>query len=239
MKQGHFVEGLSNSARLMAGVAAVENRGAREAGILAVESDPGYGKSRTLLRLAVIKQQTALVRGKAAWTPLWATHDLASALGISVSRHRIKDAFSAVVQHLMERPHLLIVDEVNHATRNLKVIETLRDISDMTECTLVIAGNRGFIADIKPYPMIYDRIFQTVTFGPASFEDARLMCQQMTEVKIADDLIAEIHRRTNGKLRLVMNAIARVEAFGRKGRGTVTLADYAGRPLLNEDGDKR
>lgn len=233
MKQRHFVEGLSNGQQLMAAIAQAENRAAPEKNWILVEGDPGFGKSRATTRAAVQKD-ARFVRAKAGWTPHWALADLADVLSIP-RRHRTEDLLRDIVIELMTRPRMLFVDEIDHAARTERVLETLRDITDQTECILVAVGMKSAQGLVKRFPQIFGRITRIVTFGPASFDDVKLMCTELTDVKIADDLIEEMRRRTGGKLREVMDCIARVEAVGRKSRETVTLASWGNRPLLTED----
>jgi DNA transposition AAA+ family ATPase len=234
MKTGHYVEGLSNMTRLMAKIAEAENRGAREAGIVAVPGKPGFGKSKALMRLSIVKG-AALVRAKAAWTENWAVSDICIALGLQEAS-RTKTMVNAIIAELMARPRPLIVDEINHAVRRLEVIETLRDISDTAEQIVVMGGTEDAFHRMKPKTAVYDRIYGFAPFGPATVDDVKLMCRQLTDVDIADDLVALIRERSQGKLRLVMNAIARVEAFGKKNRGKITRDMWGDRPLLADDG---
>jgi xanthine/CO dehydrogenase XdhC/CoxF family maturation factor len=64
--------------------------------------------------------------------------------------------------------------------------------------------------------------------------DIALICAQLCEMEVAPDLAEEIRRVCGGRMRLVMNAIARVERYGR-GNRKVSLADMKGRPLLAND----
>lgn len=233
MKTGHYVEGLSNTARLYATVRQAEERGAPEACWVLAEGKPGFGKSRDILKLAFHKS-AAIVRAKAGWTPRWMLTDLADALGVARA-HRAQDLFNAVLAELMQRPRMLVIDEIDHAARNLFALETLRDLTDASECVLLAAGMEGARGMMKRYPQIYSRIAAIVTYGPATADDVQTMCAQLTDVQIGDDLAAKIQARTNGRLRDVMNAIARVEAFGRKQRGIITSEMYGERPLLNDD----
>lgn len=242
MKVGHFVEGLSNETRFLTALKDIEQRGAPEANWMLVEGDPGYGKTNLLIRHAFRNRdaRVAMVRAKADWTAKWALTDLADALG--VQRYRTTQALAdAIIQDLMEkqakRGFCLIVDEINHAARKVEVLETLRDLTDTAECIMIAGGMRGVGSKLKAHRQIYDRIDQHVDFRPATVGDVRKMCDALSEVKIADDMVEEMQRRTQGRLRLVMGAIARVEAWGRRNvrGGQVTLALYGKLPLLSDE----
>jgi hypothetical protein len=234
MKTGVFVDNLSNVTRFMDATRAVEARGSREASWLLVEGDPGYGKTGTLMWYAA-PRTPVFVRAKADWSPMWALRDLAATLGVQ-PMHRMHLLFEAVCNDLMARgcPPIL-VDEIDHAARSVRVLETLRDITDVTECTLIAGGMKGAQAMMKRFPQIHSRIAEIVSFAPAAPPDVQTVCDALSEVEIAADMAELICKRTQGRLRLIKNAIARVEAFGKKGRGAVTCERWANRPLLNED----
>jgi hypothetical protein len=234
MKTGHFVEGLSNVQRFLDGQRTVEARGAREASWHLVKGEPGYGKSRTLLWWGA-RKTNVVVRAKADWTPAWALKDICACLGLQQS-HRVNVMFEAVCNELMAKGcPPLVIDEIDHAARSVRVLETLRDITDVSECVLVAGGMKDAEGLMKRYPQIHSRIAKVTNFGPATAADVGLICEQLCELDLAGDLADEIRRVTAGRVRLVMNAIARVERFGKGARGELKLADVKGRPLLAAD----
>jgi len=234
MKTGHFVEGLSNVQRFLAGQRTTEQRGAREANWHLVKGEPGYGKSRTLMWWGA-KRTLAVLRAKADWTPAWLLRDLCQALGLQQS-YRANVMFESVCNELMTRGcPPIVIDEIDHAARSFRVIETLRDITDTSECILVAGGMKDAEAMMKRYPQIYSRIAKVTSFGPATAADVSQICEQLCDVELAPDLADEITRRTQGRVRLVMNAIARVELFSKGTRGKVGLADLKGKALITAD----
>lgn len=234
MRLGHFVEGLSNVQRFLDGQKTVESRGAREAGWHLVKGEPGYGKSRTLMWWGA-KKTSVVVRAKADWTPRWALQDIAACLGLSQG-HRTATMFEAICNDLMAKGcPPLVIDEIDHAARSVRVLETLRDITDVSECILVAGGMKDAEGMMKRYPQIHSRVAKVTSFAPATAADVALICEQLCEVELAPDLAEEVRRVTQGRVRLIMNAIARVERFAKGTRGKVSVADIKGRPLISND----
>ena len=234
MKTGHHVEGLSNETRLLSKLEEVAHRGAPEASWIMAVGEPGYGKSKALTRLGV-RHGGVMVRGKADWTPKWMLNELAETLGVA-RKGTTQAQFEAVLAELMNKQPLIIVDEIDHVARKLRCLETLRDLTDLSECVLIAGGTKTALETIKAYKQLHSRIFDVVTFGPASIKDVTMICEALTDVGIAPDLVAEIQRRTQGRLRLVMNAIARIEAVGKRQRlKVVKLEDFGARPLTNDE----
>lgn len=232
MKTGHFVEGLSNVQRFLDGQRTVENRGAREASWHLVKGEPGFGKSRTLMWWGA-KRSPVVVRAKADWTPAWALKDISACLGLTQT-HRVNVMFDAVCAELMAKGcPPIVIDEIDHAARSVRVLETLRDITDTSESILVAGGMKDSEGLMKRYPQIHSRIAKVTNFSAATADDVSLICGQLCDLDLAPDLAEEIRRVTQGRVRLVMNAIARVERFGKGARGQLKLADIKGKPLIS------
>lgn len=221
----------SNYERFQEGLSALEGRGAAEASLLLVTGEAGFGKSETVDRWAV-QTGAAYLRAKVEWTPHYFMIDLAEALKID-GRGRSKDVFGRIAGVLGAQQIPLVVDEIEHCLRDgAKVLEAIRDLSDLTEVTVVMVGMEQVQARIARYPQIASRIAHVVNFGPATLDDVKLACAQLAEISIAHDLAEEIHKQAKGRMREVMNAIALVERDTvRNGAKAVALADMVGRPL--------
>ena len=224
----------SNYERFRNAISAVENRGAPEASMLLVAGDPGFSKSIIVNRWAV-EQRAIYLRAKVGWTPSRFLAELAEELKVEASG-RSKEVFARIVAAIGKEQMPIIIDEVQHTLADgARVLEAVRDISDLTETIIVlVAGEERVQLRIARYPQISSRILRMVEFHAASLEDVRRCCEELAEVTIADDLVEEIHRQSAGRMRDVINAIAAVEQSAkRNGKKKVALADFAGKALVN------
>ncbi len=231
MRTGVFVEGLSNEQKFHAGLRAIMERGAPEACWMLCEGEPGFGKTRLLHRYAVQKD-CAFVRAKADWTPNWMLRDLADVLGAPLA-HATEALFRNVLAELMQRQCTVMIDEFDHAARSIRVTETLRDLTDAAETPLIAGAMKGCFAKLKRYQQIRSRVGEVVSFTPATAGDVKALCKALIDVPLADDLIALIQTQTGGRLRDIMNAIARIEARMKNARGAVTAEMWGGKPLVS------
>ena len=79
------------------------------------------------------------------------------------------------------------------------------------------------------HQQISSRIFNWVEFAPASAADVAAVCQQLADVQIEPDLVQRIHAETEGRMRSVLNAIARIEGVARAASKTrMASADMRG-----------
>ena len=237
MKTGIYCSDISNVKRFQAGVATLAARGAEEASWLLVQGDPGLGKSRALQWYSVQKD-AVLVRAKAGWTIPWMLKDICYALDLQ-PRHSSTLMFDQIVNECVMRDPLLIVDEIEHAARKIKTLETLRDLTDISGVTLIAAGMKGIRQQLKAHKQVYNRIADVVEFTPATVDDVRLLCAELSEFNIADDLVTRIHTETGGIFREVLNSIARVEQSMKRNKGQTITANMASLVLLTNDGRSR
>lgn len=223
-----------NYERFAAGVAAVENRGAAEAGMMLVHGHPGYGKSETLTHWAV-ETGAVFLRANVDWTPRYFLVELAKALAVD-PRGTSEQLFNRMLAVIATQQLPLVVDEAEATLKDhAAVLEKIRDFSDRTETMVVLVGMDTIQRSIARHPQISSRIAQVVEFTAASLEDVALTCQQLAEVKIAPDLVAEIHRQSGGRMREVMNAIACVERVGRmNGLAQVDVAAVEGMSITHD-----
>lgn len=229
----HFVK-VSNYKRFRAGITAVENRGAAEAGWMLITGEAGHGKSATVDNWAA-ETGAVYLRAKVEWTPSYFFHELAQRLGVD-THGRPKHLFSRLLATVGQQQIPIVIDEVEHALRdNAAVLEGLRDLTDLTETPAILIGMEQAQTKISRHLQISSRIAQVVTFQSATQDDVRLTCTELSEVAIADDLCAEIHRQSAGRMRELLNAIATVERTAlRNGQKQVALADMVGQVLTHD-----
>jgi DNA transposition AAA+ family ATPase len=223
-----------NYERFAAGVAAVEGRGAAEAGMMLVFGQPGYGKSEVLTNWAV-DSGAVFLRANIDWTPRYFLVELAKALAVD-PRGTSEGLFNRLLAVIATQQIPLVVDEAEATLKDhAAVLEKIRDFSDRTETMVVLVGMKDIQTSIAKHQQISSRIAQVVEFGPASLEDVALTCQQLSEVPIAPDLVAEIHRQTGGRMREIMNAIATVERVGKmNGLAQVDVAAVEGMTITHD-----
>lgn len=223
-----------NYERFSAGVAAVENRGAAEAGMMLVYGQPGYGKSEVLTNWAV-DAEAVFLRANIDWTPRYFLVELAKALAVD-PRGTSEQLFNRMLAVIATQQIPLVIDEAEATLKDhAAVLEKIRDFSDRTETMVILVGMEAIQKRIAAHPQISSRIAQVVEFAPASLEDVALTCQQLAEVRIAPDLVAEIHRQSAGRMREVMNAIATVERVGlMNGLAEVDMAAVEGMSITHD-----
>jgi DNA transposition AAA+ family ATPase len=188
----------------------LEQRGSREASWLATSGQPGLGKTKTVQWFAV-EQDAVYVRGKANWSVRWMLQEIAEEYSLE-SGGSIKELFAQVLGRMATVQKPLVIDEARNLLHDAKLLETLRDLTDVTECPLILSGEDFVLKRLTTrYPQIRSRISETVDFRPASIEDVALICREICEVQVTGDVVAAIYRQSSGHVREIKNAIGAVE----------------------------
>jgi DNA transposition AAA+ family ATPase len=212
MKKG-FVQN-SNYARFLQAVKAVEQRGAREASLMLVTGPAGLGKSETVDRFAV-DTNAVYLRAKETWSKRGMLSEMADTLRIqtNATNHEMQ---ARIIGAIGARQTPIIIDEAEFTIRSsASILECVRDISDLTETLVVLVGMESIESRIARYPQISSRIAQVVHFQTLTEQDIQLTCKQLAEVEITADLQRELHRQSDGKMRLLMNGIATIERIAK------------------------
>lgn len=224
----------SNWERFTDGIQTVENRGAREACMLAVFGEPGLGKTSTLTRWA-IEQNAIYVTAQAGWTVNEMLRAMTSSKPSMPQYHSMRETRAAIIGHVMRNQVPIVVDEAEHVLAGRELIETLRGISDMCQTPLVLVGMAKMQQRLARFPQVASRIADTVFFQPVTDNDVLLTCREMADVEITRDLALELSRQCQGKMRLVLNGIARIEQFAKiNGLKTVSWQDMRGMELAHD-----
>jgi DNA transposition AAA+ family ATPase len=233
MKQA-FVK-TENYARFAAGVKAVEQRGAAEAGMMLVHGRPGYGKSHIVYRYAE-ESGAVFLRANVDWTPKYYLIALAGALNMDASG-TAQQIFDRLLRVLIERQPPIIIDEAEFTLRdNAAVLEKIRDFSDRAELTVVLVGMENIQKAIARHKQISSRIAQVVEFGPSSPADVALACKTLCDFALSDDLMREVHRLSAGRMREVLNILAGIERMARGNglKGPLGVSHFAGVALAHD-----
>lgn len=232
MKKGFvFTE---NFRRLQQAQAAVEARGAREAGLVIVKGPYGVGKSALLARWAS-DQQAVFVRCKESWTKRALLDELAEVIGID-KRGRNAEVQGRIIGRLSASMVPLCFDEADHLVRSTaSLLEIIRDITDITGVACFLVGMERFGDTLARYGHIASRVNRVVELQPLTPADTAEACKALAEVDIAPELVTRIHTESQGRMRLVMGAIGAIEQLAQaNGWKRVGLEQMRGKGLVVE-----
>lgn len=195
-------------------------------GMALIYGEPGLGKSRTAIWWC-LKNDGAFVRSKKLMTGYWLLEEVVSELGEAPMR-RTSDLFRQVVDQLLSRPRPLMIDEADYLCYDSRVIETLRDIHDITNAPVIFIGMDMADKKLRRYRHLYDRFSEIVKFADLTAADVRIIADELCEVKLSDDAVEYVHSMSN-KFRRIIVELYKAEAVARANRLEVITAANLGR----------
>lgn len=242
MKQA-FVN-TENVKRLQDALTALEQRGASEACWSIVDGIPGLGKTTATQRLAV-RMSNVFIRSRTDMTPQWLLADLLKSMGITEPEHSYKKRFEQTISTLArfkmnaddrKERFAIFIDEADAISRSGKLMETLRDITDLLEVTTVLVGMGKLRANLTRFPQIASRVGQVVEFQPLPLSDIKKLFDARCEVEVDEGLIKQVATLSRGIAREALEGIAAIERFAAVNPkdSAITVQDMVGHVIMKD-----
>lgn len=234
MKKGFVIT--ENFKRLADAQAQVAKRGAREAGLVIIQGPFGVGKSDIVERWAS-DNNAHFLRCMETWTKRAMLDALAERMGLD-TKGRNSEVQARIIGRLAVDMSTLIFDEADFLIRDrgtATLLEVARDITDTTGVVCMLVGMHRLGDKIARHGHIASRVARVVNFERLPLADVQAACTKLCEVPLADDVVAAVHQQSDGRMRLVLNAIANLEEWAKaNGWKRVEGAHVKGRQLCVE-----
>ena len=107
---------------------------------------------------------------------------------------------------------ILVIDEIDYAFKNKKILGSIRDIVDQTLSIVVLVG----MSDAKESLLsadahYFDRCNFFCQFKPLDVSDLTLLCKEVCEVEVDDIVIKHVAKRTKGNIRKFIKSLYSLE----------------------------
>lgn len=204
---------VKNVAALSAAYEALTTRDAGIPGMGLVHGYTGAGKTTGITWL-VNKTKGVYARANATWTPSAMLCHLMGELG-ALPMQRASAMLDFIHKALVQQHRPLFIDEADYLLSNLKMLEALRDIHDLSGMPVVLIGMEGIERRLITRPQLARRISQWVEFRPADLEDADILARTVCEVAVTEDLLHTLHTEAKGSMGLMTVGLARIEALAK------------------------
>jgi DNA transposition AAA+ family ATPase len=206
----------------------LKNSGEHVPKMALVYGEPGLGKTRTAAWWCA-RNDGVFIRTKKLMTGRWLLEEIVAELG-EAPAHKTADLFRQCQDQLFTRPRSIFIDEVDYLTYDARVIETLRDIHDITNTPVILIGMGSADKKLMRYKHLYDRFAEVVRFREITRDDVRIIAETMCEVKLTDDAVDYIHTEGH-RFRKIVFLLYRAEAVARANNLKVVAKTHLnGRP---------
>ncbi len=143
----------------------------------------------------------------------WLIEDIVKELG-ETPFFRSSDLFEQIVMELIKRPRVLIVDEIDYLATDKCAVEMLRGIHDRTHNPIVLIEMSMADKKLKRYKHLYDRFSEILHFESFSIDDVKFLISELSEIKIADEVIQNIYQ-TKNRFRQIVKLINKAETIAQ------------------------
>jgi hypothetical protein len=207
-----FVEELTNVKRFQDACGRLRTNTA-DVGCGLLFGGKGLGKTRTCIWAAAKDCESVwYVRALHEMNSRWLLRSLITEMGYAPQRgmERLFYQLEAILRE-MPSDALIIIDEIDILVRKPSVLGTLRDIFDMTQVPIVLAGLPEAELALKNYGTLMDRVTEVVRFQPLSLRDTRAAIDSICEVPCTPEAVQAVHMRIEPRMRALRKAVLRME----------------------------
>jgi len=125
--------------------------------------------------------------------------------------------FNQIVEQLIERPRVIIIDEVDYLIRG-GAVEVLRDINDMTNTPIIMMGMENVDKKLKQFRHLYDRFTAVVRFELFDKDEIASLAENICSATLSPCAIDYITQAGGGKLRLTTTWFSRAEQLASRNK---------------------
>lgn len=182
-------------------------------GMMLLSGKYGLGRTKVAQWWTAQHENSIFIRALNYMSGRWLLSNIVSELGVK-PKYGFQDLFDQCKEILILNPKVIFIDEMEYLTKKGQVIETLRDIHDVTGTTIVLIGMEDASKTLQRYPHLHDRLSEIVNFKPLIKADVRIIADEMCDVKVSDDAIDFLFER-DPRYRPVVINLYRAEKFAK------------------------
>lgn len=225
---------VKNIARLVELAEALTGQADSLPGIAVAHGPSGIGKSTGLTWLCTTRINGCYVRAMQVWSPSSMLQTIARELDVEPAT-TLSKTIERIVTALSASGRTLIVDEADYVVDQARLLNTLRDLHDLSTMPLLLVGMAEFVRKLRSrldQRQFAGRVALEVEFRPLDLADVAILAKHLAEVEIAEDLLHLIHEKSEGVTRLVCVGLSRIETFAHEnGLKSVARKQWGDRAL--------
>jgi len=223
---------VKNVAALQAAYEALECRDPGVPGMGLVHGETGAGKT-TAVTWLMNRTNAIYVRAAATWTPSAMLGKIMNELGSEALARGASAMVDFITNAMAQDQRPLFVDEADYLLTNLKMLETLRDIHDISGMPVLLIGMKGIEKRLAARKQLLGRISQWVEFLACDREDAATLARTVCEVEVSPELMDTVHNEARGSMRSMVVGLSRIESFAKaQGLASIDSAQWGNRKLF-------
>ncbi len=201
-----------NVRRAIESATALRNQGEKMPRLGAWHGKAGRGKTETSIYYAG-KHGARIVIPRVDSSQL----DLLNALYAELNDHsgdrmsRKQAAFDACLRLMSGRVEPVLIDEADRISGRTVLVETLRDLSDRTDCPIIFVGTDQMMVQLLQREQVASRLSQVVRFKPLSVEEVGMAAAELSGIQLNPAASEVLHKISRGFFRDLKVALSHIE----------------------------
>lgn len=188
-------------------------------GIAVCYGESGIGKSTGLTWLCTTELDACYVRALAVWTPKSLLHTIATELDVAPASSN-DETLRRIVNALAQSGRPLVIDEADYVVDNTKLLNTLRDLHDLSTMPLILVGMADFVKKLRArrdQKQFAQRVAEELEFKPLDRDDMRVLADTLLEgVELEDDIVSLLHEYSAGITREASIGLSKIERLAKR-----------------------
>lgn len=192
----------------------------------------GYGKTQATIAARNATGAIVVEVGD-SWSKKILLQRILFELGHQTPRGTVGELALKVSEDLGRDPYRpLIIDEADRLA-DKGMIEIVRELQEMSQAPVILVGEEELPRKLLKIERVHNRVLDWMPAEPCDLADARLLAQAIApSVEIADDLLEELRRQSDGRARRIVVNVARIAETARnEGVERYDLAGWGERRL--------
>lgn len=226
-----FISSLRNVAALFVLIENVNNRHIFLPGLSIFHGPSGFGKT-TAVTLASNEFDALVIQVLESDNKTSLCEMILEEMGVTDRFRNVRMMVKRIGQELARANRPLILDDAQYLLKK-GMIETVRDIHEASQATIVLVGEEELPHKITRWPNIHGRVREWMRAEPCEIRDAELLADVYANgVDVADDLLERIVENSQGSIRYVSINLERAKELARsRGKRAINSADWGDRPF--------
>lgn len=211
-------------------------------GLVGFYGPSGYGKSIAAAYVAN-EFHAYYIECRDAWSKKSFLTKLLEEMKVRPGR-TVAEMCDQAAQQLALSGRPLIIDEVDKPV-DKNYVEIIRDLHEGAGgASILLIGEEGLEVKLRRFERFHNRILEWVAAEPSTLEDTHKLCDLYCPgVKLAQDLIAQVHEVSRGVARRICVNLSRVTEFAAleppaKGQA-ITLSDWGSREFYTGEAHRK
>ncbi|MFH2125796.1 MAG: AAA family ATPase [Pseudomonadota bacterium] len=201
-----------NVRRAIESTTALRNQGEKMPRLGAWHGEAGRGKTETSIFYCG-KHTARMVTPKVNSSQL----DLLNALYAELKGQkeakfgRGRDAYDACLRLMFNSTEPVLIDEADRISGRTVLVETLRDLSDRTDCPIIFVGTDQMMVQLLQREQVASRLSQVVRFKPLSVEEVGMAAAELSGIQLNPAAAEVLHKISRGFFRDLKVALSHIE----------------------------